>query len=116
VVAEGPFETTVEVGAEFLVRRARRGRKRADDELGTRRQVWEAITAQVAEAAKNTMAVDGAADSAADHEPRSRRDALRADRGVAGDQVHHECLTSTAAPGARDKAQLVAPSEAMLRW
>jgi hypothetical protein len=78
--------------------------------------VREAITAQVAEAAKDTMAVDGSSDGAADHKSRSRRDALRAGHGVAGDQVQHECLTSTAAPGARDKAQLVAPSEAMLRW
>jgi hypothetical protein len=69
---EDTFETTVEVGTEFLVRRARGPRESAHHELGSGGETGESVTAQVAEAALDTMTEDGSADGATDHEADAR--------------------------------------------
>src|SRR5262245_11382170 len=109
-----PLETTVEVGTEFLVRRLRRGRKGADHELATPREQGEAITTQVTEATEDTVTEDGAADGPADHEPHASGVPLGPVRPVE-DQVDDDRGAGATAPGARDTAQVVTPSEAMLR-
>jgi hypothetical protein len=107
---EGTLETTVEVGAEFLVRRVRGGRKRPHDELGPHGEGVEPFAAQMAETTLDTVTDDGAADGPADREADAR-----CDPGVLDDQVHDHGGTAASAPGARDPTQVVAPGEAMLR-
>ena len=108
-VTESPLETTVEVGAEFLVRRARGRRECADDHLGACRQERETLAAQVTESALDTMAEDGVPDGTADHEP----DAW--DTRVLDQEMDDEGVAPAAPPGARNTAQVAAASEAMLR-
>jgi hypothetical protein len=108
-VPDGTFETTVEVGAEFLVRRVRGGSERPDDELAAGRELLEALTAQMPETTLNAMADHGAAHGTTDDEPHAR-EAVPLD-----DQMYDEGVTPAAATGARDPTQVVAPSEAMLR-
>ena len=66
---EAPLQTTVELGAEFRVRRGGRRREGADDHLAAGREDGEALTAQMAEPALDTMADDGVADDATHDEP-----------------------------------------------
>ena len=63
-MTQAPLQTTVELRAEFRVRRAHRRRECAHDDLAADREVGEAITAQVAELALDTMTDDGIADDA----------------------------------------------------
>jgi hypothetical protein len=113
---EGPLQTTVEVGAEFLVRRVAGRRERAHDEPAAGRQLVEAVAAQVPELTLDTMTEDGVADRSTDHETHPDR-VGRAGRlvRVAGEQVHHEGVAALATSAADDQAQVVTPSEAMLR-
>jgi hypothetical protein len=114
VVTEGPLQTTVEIGTEFLVRRPGRGREGANDEVAPDRQQGEPFAAQVAKTALDAMADDGVPDGAADDEAHAGEPAGLTTR--LDEQVHHECSASAPAPRARDEAQVIAPSEAMLRW
>jgi uncharacterized membrane protein len=63
------LQTTVQVGAEFLVRRGRCGREGSHDELAAGREVRESLAAQLAEPAYDAVALHRASDRAADHEP-----------------------------------------------
>jgi hypothetical protein len=70
---EDPLETTVEVGAEFRVRRLGRRGEGADDHLAAGRKVGESFTAQVAESALHPVPDDRVAHGSADHEPEPGR-------------------------------------------
>jgi hypothetical protein len=110
------LQTTVEVGAEFLVRPVASRRERAHDEPAAGRQLVEAVAAQVPELTLDTMTEDGVADRSTDHETHPDRVGRRARLvRVAGEQVHHEGVAAVAAPAADDQAQVFTPSEAMLR-
>jgi len=108
-MGQGKFETTVQVGTEFLVRRPRGRCQRADDQLAPCGEQLEALTAQVAQPALDPMSDDGAADGTADHEPHAGPVA-----GPGEQEVHDDGLTRPTAPGARDAAQVVTSDEAML--
>ena len=95
LVTQGPLETTVEVGAEFLVRRPCRRSERADDDLAPGRQTGEAMLGQMAESALHTVTDDGVPHGSADHEPEPGRV-----RSRTGEQVHHERRAATAPAGA----------------
>jgi hypothetical protein len=63
-----------------------------DHQRAARRHSVEAVTAQMAEPALDTMAHDGVADGATDDEPHKSRAGV-----VVGKQVHHEgpCARTT---------------------
>jgi hypothetical protein len=107
-------ETTVEVGAEFRVRRGGRRREGANDDLAAPRQIAEPVSAQVTESALDTMPDDGVADGLADHEPDPRRALLDVRRG-AEQQVHHHGVAAAASSAARHTPQLFTAGESMLR-
>ena len=109
MTTEGTFETTVEVGTEFLVRRAGRRGESAYDELAARWQDLEALAAQVAQTTLDPVPDDGAADGTTDHEADARHD-----DGVLADEVDDHGVAAAAAARARDAAQIVTPSEAVL--
>ena len=69
MLAEGPLETTVEVRAEFRVRRGRGGGESADDHLAAGWERGEVLADEVTQASLDTMAEDGVAHGSADHEP-----------------------------------------------
>ena len=98
-VGEGAFQTTVELGPEFLVGRAAGWCERAHDDLRTRREPLEPFPAQMAEAALDTMTDDGAADGTTDHEA-DARGVLHSRVGVADEGVHDQEGTTAPAPGA----------------
>jgi hypothetical protein len=104
------LQTTVEIGAEFRVRRTGRGREGAHNELATRREAGEALTAQVPEAALDTMADHGVAHGSADHEPDPGRP-LR----VAEHEVHDEVVGAGTPTGAGDAPQVTTSGESMRR-
>ena len=68
-MTEAPLQTTVELGAEFRVRRSDGRRECADDHLAAGGQGGETLTAQVTELALDTMADDGVADDPTHDEP-----------------------------------------------
>jgi hypothetical protein len=110
MTTEGTFETTVEVGTEFLVRRERGRGERPDHQLGPGREGGETLAAQVAETALDTVPEDGAAHGATDHEADAGEAPRVLDHGV-DDQEGG----AAAAPGARDPTQVVTAGEAVLR-
>lgn len=105
------MQTTVEVGAEFLVRRGSGRGEGADDQLAAGRQPVQALSAQVAEPALDPMAGHGVPDRAADHEAHPGRESARTARVV--DEMHHQGVAATAPAVARDTAQVGAAAEAM---
>jgi hypothetical protein len=107
-------ETTVEVGSEFRVRRVGRRGESTDDDLAARRQTVEAVSAQMAEPALDTMTEDGVADDLADHEPDPGRMRLGAQRR-GEKKVHHQGVAAAASSAARHTPQVVTAGEAMLR-
>jgi hypothetical protein len=110
------LQTTVEVGAEFLVRRGAGRREGAYDQAAAGRQPVDAVAAQVPELTLDTMTEDGVADRSTDHETHPGRGRRLARLGsAAGEQVYHEGVAAVAATAADDQAQVVTPSEAMLR-
>jgi hypothetical protein len=92
--AEHPLQTTVEVGAEFLVRRDRGRGQSPDDQLAAGRQPVEPLATQVPEASLDPMTDHGVADGAADHESDPSRE-VRIVVGVV-EQMQDECVTATA--------------------
>jgi hypothetical protein len=93
------LETTVQVGAEFLVRRAPGRREGAHDELAPERKLGKAIAAQVPKPTLDTMTEDGVPHGAADHETDPRRGARGAGRlGNTSEQVHHQGVAPAALP------------------
>jgi hypothetical protein len=102
-VAQGPLETTVEIGTEFRVRRVRGRRQGTHDDLASGRKPGEAFSGEMAQLALDTMTDHGVAHGSADHEPEPGRWHLRlrgSRCGFAGQQVHHQgaAATATAAP------------------
>ena len=77
MVTQRTFETTVQVGTEFLVRRVPGRGEGPDDELAARRQAGEALTTQMAQTADDAMAQDRTTHGPADHEPHPRGRPLR---------------------------------------
>jgi hypothetical protein len=89
------LQTTVQIGAEFRVRRLTGAAQGAHDQLAARRERVEALGAQGAETADHTVPHDGVADRATDHEP----DACGVARSTIGaQQVHHERGAAAASP------------------
>ena len=83
------MQTTVEVGAEFLVRRTHSRGQGAHDQLAPCGKQAEAVTAQVPEPALDTVSQDGVADGSAHHEPDPGRRSPAAE-GLVHEQVHHD--------------------------
>jgi hypothetical protein len=104
------LQTTVEVGAEFRVRRTSRRGQRAYDELATGGKDEEALTAQVAQTALNTMTDHGVAHRATDHEPDPGRPPL-----VVVHEVYDEGVGAGPPTGAGDAPQVTATGESMRR-
>ena len=109
-MTEAPLQTTVELDAEFRVRRGGRGRESADDDLATEREVGEVLTAQVAESALDTMAEDGVADDATHDEPDTG-----GVRPVVTHDVDDEEVASAAAPRADHPPDVTTVGEPMRR-
>jgi hypothetical protein len=103
------LETTVEVGPEFRVRRVAGRGERADDDLAARREEREALGAQVAQTAEDTVAEDGVPDGSTDHEADPDRDG----RGFGSweQDVHHQGGTPAAPAAPRDASQVVTAGE-----
>jgi hypothetical protein len=104
------LQTTVEIGAEFRVRRARGRGQRTDDELTPGREDGEALTAQGAQTTLDTMADHGVAHGSADHEPDPGRL-----RGVTHHEMHDEGLGAGTPTGAGDAPQVTTTGESMRR-
>jgi hypothetical protein len=114
------LQTTVEVGAEFLVRRAAGRRERPHDQLGPGRETREALSAQVPEPALDPMAEHGVPHGPADHEADARDVGGCGRRVTVGEkvgeqEVHHDGVAAAAASTPRDAAQVDAAGEAMRR-
>jgi hypothetical protein len=93
------LQTTVEVGAEFLVRRAAGRLERTHDDLATRWKLGKPVATEVAQPALDTVSEDRGTDGPTDHEPDPDG------RGGIGDEdVHHEGLAPAAATTPRDAA------------
>jgi hypothetical protein len=93
-VAEAPLQTTVELGAEFRVRRRGSRGEGADDDLAAHWEVCEAVTEQVTELALDTMADDGVADDPTHDEP----DPSRVGPVMTQDVDDQEVAAAAAAP------------------
>jgi hypothetical protein len=104
------LQTTVEIGAEFRVRRVDRRREGAHDDLAAGRKAGEALTTQVTEAALDTMADHGVAHGSADHEPDPDRPLA-----VVPHEVHDEALGAGSPTGAGDAPQVTTSGESMRR-
>lgn len=95
---EHPLQTTVEVGAEFLVRRVR-GRGEGPDHQGAAgRQLGETVAAEVTQPTLHPVPDHGDPDAPADHEADPGR-ALGPCRD-SREQMHHEGVAPAAAAGA----------------
>jgi hypothetical protein len=114
VDTEDPLQTTVEIRAEFLVRRLGCGRESTHDQGAPGGEVHESRTAQVTETALDTVADDGVPDGTADDEAHAREPVGLTAR--LDEQVDHERAAPAPTPCARDQAQVIATSETMLRW
>jgi hypothetical protein len=68
----GGRERGVEIGCQSLVGPVRRGRQGADDEVGTGRQLPEAVPYQVSQPPLDAVALDGASDRLGYDEPGAR--------------------------------------------
>jgi hypothetical protein len=109
-VDQAPLETTVEIGAEFRVRRARRRRERAHDELATGGQERQSLTAEVAQTALDTMTDHGVAHGTADHEPDPGRNLV-----VVPHEVDDEGVGAGTPTGAGDASEVTATGQPMRR-
>jgi hypothetical protein len=109
-VDQAPLQTTVEIGAEFRVRRAGGRREGADDELATGRQEGQALTAQVAQTALDTMADHGVAHGTTDHEPDPGRTLV-----VGPHEVYDEGVGPGSPTRAGDASQITATVKSMRR-
>ena len=93
------METTVQVGAEFLVRRAPGRREGAHDELAPGRKLCQAVAGQMPEPTLDTMPDHGVPDGPTDHETDPHRGTLSAGRlGNTSEQVHHQGVAPAALP------------------
>jgi hypothetical protein len=108
-------ETTVDVGAEFRVRRTGRRREGAHHDLAAGRERAQAPAKEMAQSALDPMTDHGVAHDPADHEADLRRALLMVSGEVSGEQVQHESVAATAATLARHASQVVTAGEAMRR-
>jgi hypothetical protein len=109
-VDQAPLQTTVEIGAEFRVRRSGGRGERPDHELGAGRQERKALTTQVAQASLDSGTDHGAAQGTADHEPDPGRALV-----VASHEVYDEGVGAGTPTGAGDAPQVTATGESMRR-
>jgi hypothetical protein len=104
------LETTVEVGAEFRVRRGRRGWECAHDELAPGRQERQSLTAQVTQTALDSMTDHGVAHGTTDHEPDPGRTLL-----VVPHEVYDDGVGAGTPTGAGDASEVTATGKPMRR-
>jgi hypothetical protein len=102
----GATQAAVEVGTEAGVRRPDGGWERTDDHVAPVRKTRQALAAQVAESALDTMTEHGVADGSTDHEP----DPDRVTR-VPTDQVHDQGVAAGTVAGTGDQAEVSTAGE-----